>query len=226
MAFEVLLNPKDITTPFENLSKYLNEFTLKVKQNSITSEGTDGAGVCFCTFELTGLDCKTHSNELAEDIIHFNSEKFMSFLSRFKEPFSLISDDSKLTLKSEDKSLSMPLIESTKGVESPDTSKLQFGVVFNMKGTLLKSIMNDCLSLRNDHLTIKVKDDKILFLSVDTMGSLEAEVPHKDKLEDAESNFSLEYLKKLKFGTNSMVKVEMGTDMPMRLNHHQSCVEL
>ncbi len=223
----VLNEPRYLKEPISIISELVSEVKLKVKKDKIELVAMDPANVAMVVFNL--LNTVFSEYESDDDEIAVNLENLKNILKRAKPSDTLIleTEDNKLkvTIKGETtRNFNLSLISIQDNEQKvPD---LNFPIRLEVNNILFNEAIED-MGIVSDSVNIALKDNKFMLTTEGnfSMANVELE-PGNDvnvitNTGEAQSKYSIEYLKKMMKGSRltDSVLLSFDKDYPLKVEY-------
>ncbi|WP_423792552.1 DNA polymerase sliding clamp [Methanocaldococcus indicus] len=222
----------------DTLSTLLDEITIKIDEEGMKAIAMDPSHVALVKLEVP---------KLAFDSYEIDEEKEIGIdLEMLKKIFNRAKAKDKLILELDEEKNKLNIIFENTGKRKFSISLLETGGITHkvpeieyvnkvmLKGDAFKEALKDA-KLFSDSVTLKIDEEKFVVYAKSEVNEVES-IFDKDSSavislecgEEAKSSFNLEYLEDMVKGVSSgdIVKIELGNDMPLKLEYSLSGAEL
>lgn len=222
----VMANPSYFILPIKHIKGLVNEVTIKITAEKLSIKAMDPSNVSMVIYELLAESAVEWTCEEAN--VNLNLSQFYSFLKNCNENDMLIFErkegnkNSTLVFKGKnDVEYNIPFYElDEREYKIPN-------LVFTSESLMLMSDFKKVITFANEvaeSIKIEVTNGKITFSAKDDETEFKCSVLNGKDVETkgvSVSKYSIEYLKMFPLTCLEMVKIEGGSDYPLRVSMRQ-----
>lgn len=211
------ISTKKLMTPITNLSKFVDEAYIEVKEDGLYCSTPDIAMVCVLNIKIPKDEFNSYEY-VKDEVIRLQTTNFFDVLKRFKENINIELLEDKMIVYTKERRFTIPLLDMEKP-ETPDVSKIEYSVKAKIKSDVFRTSINDALAIGSDVFVIRTENGKLIFSSGGNyVKSCETEVDSNlSYTNNYKSRYPIDYLNKLKIDTEEMT-IEFGKDNPLKIS--------
>lgn len=238
MFTAVAADSKLLRDSIDTISQLIDDGLFKLKKDSIELIATDRAMVAVVDFKLQPSAFEEYRCD-QEKSIGINLLNFLTILKRAgpddKLKLNLNENENRLEITLEGKSIrnfAIPLLELT-AEEIPPINQLEFPASADVKADIIEQGINDA-DIIADSVVIELDSDKLRMHTQGDSSKAELRIEKGEVLDNimardvVKSRYPLDYLKKIIKAARiaNTVKIQLGTDYPLRLEFKGDHVSL